>query len=334
MNNKRTSSRRRFLTITGLAGLSGLSAHARPDEAASPNWNWNGVLFGADVSICLHGLKSEKNAKELSRLCFDEMRRLERMFSLFLPDSTICRLNRHGCVEDCPEEFVELVSEACRLHRLTSGAFDITIQPLWKVMDDHDFLSGPMSDALFSNALSKVNGKHVRVEGRRVWFSKPNVGITLNGIAQGFITDAVTDLLHSHGVERALVNMGEYRAIGSHSVGRPWNLGIRAPDAATDAPLIDSLSLMDNQALSVSGGYGYAFDSRQRYHHLLHPGTGKNMPADRSIAVTAPRATLADALSTACAVQDDAAAQSLCSKLKCGLRIYRGKRCLVDHPVR
>lgn len=292
------------------------------------------MLFGADVSVSLHGLASEKQAKELSKRCFDEMRRLEQMFSLFAPDSLICRLNRQGLLEDCPDEFAELIAKSNELHKLTDGAFDITIQPLWKAMDDHDFLTGPMADERMKDALSKVNGKHVRVEERKVWFSKTGMGITLNGIAQGFITDAVTRLLQDHGVERALVNMGEYRAIGSHPEGRQWNLGIRAPEAGDDAAMIDSLSLKRGQALAVSGGYGYAFDSDQRHHHLLHPGTGMSMPADRSIAVTAPTATLADAVSTACAVLDDAAARQLCSTLKCDLQIYRGTTRLPQEATR
>jgi len=53
------------------------------------------------------------------------------------------------------------------------------------------------------------------------------MAITLNSIAQGYITDAIADMLRNEGFERAVVDLGEYRAIGRHPDGRPWRIGIR-----------------------------------------------------------------------------------------------------------
>ena len=36
------------------------------------------------------------------------------------------------------------------------------------------------------------------------------MSITLNGIAQGYITDKVTEILANFGISNTLVNMGEY----------------------------------------------------------------------------------------------------------------------------
>ncbi|MDA0813454.1 MAG: FAD:protein FMN transferase [Verrucomicrobia bacterium] len=318
------TSRRRFLAITGLAGISGIASSVWCRNFLPPRaqWQWKGVLFGADVSIDLHGIENAALARDLTQRCFIEMRRLEQIFSLFVPESCICRLNRDGHVSNCPLEFVALVTEACRYHSLTHGAFDITVQPLWKAMDEHNFLDGPLDAAQRDAALAKVGGDRVRIQADRVSFTDPDMAITLNGIAQGFITDVIAELLLRNGVDQALVNMGEYRAIGSHPQGRPWHLGIRNPGDLSDAEVMDSVPL-ESGSLAVSGGYGYVFDPSQRYHHLLNPHTGENLPADRSIVVTAPNATMADALSTACAVIDDDAAHALCRELACGLRIYR-----------
>ena len=56
------------------------------------------------------------------------------------------------------------------------------------------------------------------------------MSITLNGIAQGYITDKVTELLASFGISNTLVNMGEYRALGSKNNGEDLKIGIRNPD--------------------------------------------------------------------------------------------------------
>ena len=320
---KRT--RRRFLSITALAGLSGATfASLRPREKGSvPAWAWHGVLFGADASINLHGIGSESTARELTESCFSEMRRLEQMFSLFVPESVVCQLNRKRIFRDCPPEFVELVAEAKRMHRLTDGAFDVTVQPLWETLNGHDFQSGPIPKELIEAALSIVDGDKIDIAGRTVALGEPGMAITLNGIAQGFITDRISEHLRRNGVRQALVNMGEYRAIGLHREGRAWELGIRPPGMEVQDFVIDSMPL-ENRALAVSGGYGYTFDARGRRHHLLHPRTGVNEPAERSVAVIAPSATLADALSTACGVIEDDAACDLCSRLDCEIRIYRG----------
>ncbi|MEZ5324790.1 MAG: FAD:protein FMN transferase [Verrucomicrobiales bacterium] len=320
--NARRTSRRRFLTIAGLAGVSAVTVGCLR-KSTLPAWTWNGILFGADVSISLHGMPSEQRARSLSEQCFREMRRLERMFSLYLPDSAICRLNTHGLLRKCPAEFIALVKESLRLNKLTRGAFDITVQALWKTMDEHDYCIGPPSDTLLSAALSKVSSDHVRIDNDTISFGQPGMAMTLNGIAQGFITDRVADLLRDQGVERSLVNMGEYRAIGHHPEGRAWNLGIREPGASFGGALLDSVPLEEDRALAVSGGYGYTFDPNRKHHHLLHPQTGENMPTDRSVVVVAPTATIADALSTACAVLDDEAAHSISRDLNCELRIYR-----------
>ena len=55
------------------------------------------------------------------------------------------------------------------------------------------------------------------------------MGVTLNGIGQGYITDRVVDLLRAGGIEHALVDMGKTRAIGGHPTGGPVVRGARRP---------------------------------------------------------------------------------------------------------
>ena len=57
--------------------------------------------------------------------------------------------------------------------------------------------------------------------------SPPGMAITLNGIAQGYITDRVADLLRNEGFDQAMVDLGEWRALGSHPDGRPWRAATR-----------------------------------------------------------------------------------------------------------
>ena len=59
-----------------------------------------------------------------------------------------------------------------------------------------------------------------------------------------------------------------------------------------ELPLVDA-------ALATSGGYGTWFDPAHRHHHIFDPATGRSAHRHATVSVTAPRAMVADALSTA-----------------------------------
>ncbi|HEV2672567.1 MAG TPA: FAD:protein FMN transferase, partial [Gemmatimonadales bacterium] len=86
-----------------------------------------------------------------------------------------------------------------------------------------------------------------------IGFSRAGMAITLNGIAQGYISDAIADMLRNQGPESAVVDLGEYRTIGHHADGRPWHIGIRD---GRDFDSIDRVVDLEDMALAVSGGYG------------------------------------------------------------------------------
>jgi thiamine biosynthesis lipoprotein len=115
------------------------------------------------------------------------------------------------------------------------------------------------------------------------------MALTLNGIAQGYITDRVADLLRSYGFDHVLINMGETRALGSKLDGVPWNIKINNTNEVL--PLAD-------QAIATSGGYGTPFGATGQHHHLFSPGTGRSTSLWTSMSVIAPTATMADGLST------------------------------------
>jgi thiamine biosynthesis lipoprotein len=115
------------------------------------------------------------------------------------------------------------------------------------------------------------------------------MGLTLNGIAQGWITDRVADLLRAAGVTSSLVDMGEIRAVGDAG-GHPWRVAVE-PDGAI-------LALAD-RAVATSAADGFRFDAAGRFGHILDPRTGAPAAAAARATVTAPDAATADALATA-----------------------------------
>ncbi len=298
----RNVTRRRFITITASAVGAALippvtmigSAHGQiPDQLAGQAQYWRGIALGAEASLTLNG-HDPSRARIAIDAALDEISRLEKVFSLFRDDSALSRLNRDGVLEAPPLDLVVCLNEAKRYWRVTNGAFDATVQPLWALYGEHFSTSGAdphgPQDTDIAVARSLVDFGSVSLASNEIKFAKPGMALTLNGIAQGYITDKVTDLLRLHGFDHVLVNMGEIRALGGKADGTPWQVAINRTDQIVD---------IRNQAIATSGGYGTRFDEAGRYHHLLNPLSGRSANQWSSISVIAPTATMADGLSTA-----------------------------------
>lgn len=288
--------RRRLITIAAAAAGTALAGRtARADDAV----RWHGSALGAQVSIEIHH-PDRAAAERLVRQSLAEVRRLEGLFSLYQPGSAICTLNRAGVLAAPDPDMVKLLRTALAFAELTGGAFDPTVQPLWQLYASH-FSSpsadpnGPAADKL-AQALAKVGHDGLLVSPDRIALLKHGAGLTLNGIAQGYVTDRVVDMLRGAGLSTTLVDMGEVRAIGARPDGKPWQVGLA--DADRPGRLGATVAIVD-RAVATTAGAGFRFDRAGRFTHLFDPRTGRSPARYRSVSVIAPTATEADALSTA-----------------------------------
>jgi FAD:protein FMN transferase len=313
--------RRRFIRISGAAaGMALLPAAGEAVAAAVTDTKpqlriWRGVALGADAMLQLHH-PDPAEADRIIGACLAEVSRLERIFSLYREDSALCRLNRDGFLDHPPMELVELLSRSWEFSRMTGGAFDVTVQPLWELYAKHFSArdpdpSGP-SRAAIEATLERVGYKALSVEMERVSFGNPGMSVTLNGIAQGYITDCIVDLLRERGIDRSLADMGEIRAIGPRPSGDPWIVGLEDP--RVPGHVAEPVEIV-NQAVATSGGYGTQFDTAGRFNHIFDPATGATSSRYLGVTVIAPLATTADALSTAFSLMPLVRTQAIVSRL-------------------
>jgi thiamine biosynthesis lipoprotein len=293
-------SRRRFVSIAAIAG--GLCLLPQRPGAALTPVRWQGIAMGADASITLYH-PDPPLAQRVIAAARAEIERVEAVFSLFRRDSALVRLNRDGRLDRAPPEFHALLAEARAMSVLSDGAFDVTVQPLWSLYETHFSRagadpSGP-AEAAIRAAAAKVGWADLASGAEAVWFRRPGMAATFNGIAQGFVTDRVAALMRAEGFADVLLNLGEWRAWGGHPDGRPWRVGVADPLAP--AALLDTIALRRG-AVASSGGYGTMFEPSGRFHHLFDPTRGRPSPCWAGVSVIAPTATLADALSTTLAV--------------------------------
>ena len=285
--------RRRFIKImaTSVAGLS-LGQSLRASNVVPVSWQ--GYALGSEGQFTLYTDTPSKTKAVLDR-CLAEIRRLESLFSLYDDQSELSTLNRLGRLQNPSAEWQPLLDAVDQAHDLTDGLFDPTVQPLWRAYHSHFEKHSDSEFELDAGTLSKVGWQKVHYDTSEIQFSSAGMSLTLNGIAQGFITDRVTEVLRDAGYTQVLVELGETRALGLHPEQRPWQIGIKD---ALNPDQISEIAELDNQALATSGGYGSTFSKDGSYHHLIHPRTGRPTDQWKSLSVIAPTATQADALST------------------------------------
>ena len=294
--------RRRFVSVMAAAVIAPLASSRGLGGHVVQTFDWEGIALGAHARLSLQH-PDESAAKSAIAACLEEVARLETIFSLHRADSTLARLNACGHLDDAPVDLRLLLGETLMLAERSGGAFDPTIQPLWALYARHfsrpdaDPL-GPPKDAL-ERAKALVGWHKVEIEGAAIRLRAPGMAVTLNGVAQGYISDRVGDLLRARGFENVLVNMGEQLALGPKWDGTAWRVGIADP-ANPEIALVELP--LSRGAIATSGGYGYHFDPAGRFTHILEPRTGAPARQWASVTVVADRAATADALSTALSV--------------------------------
>lgn len=295
--------RRRFIGIScAAAGLSLLPFHANATTQKN-TLIWQGFALGAPAKIILHH-PDKRAAVALLRQVRAEIAHLEGIFSLYRPDSELASLNRSGALAMPSPELVELLEKCHDFWEKSGGLFDPTIQPLWACLAqhfsaEHAAASGPSAQEL-QQAQSLIGFDAVRFSKDRIVFTRPHMAMTLNGVAQGYITDLITQLLASHGITNTLINLGEYRTLDNQPDGTPWQIGIA--DLETDLQP-DAMLALSGNALATSGSAGFRFDAAGRFNHLLNPkaASENNLSASlyQRVTVIAPDAASADAWATA-----------------------------------
>lgn len=290
------TTRRRFLMIAAAAMATGTAA-----RAAAP-YVWQGSALGARATIRL----THPQAAEITARAAAEIERLEQVFSLYRADTALARLNAQSRLEAPPFELLECLSLSGSVHHATGGLFDPTVQRLWQAHAEAATAGRGLTASERQTALALTGWEGVSLNDSAITL-RPQMALTLNGIAQGYIADRVAALLTAEGLTDILIDTGELRALGGQPQGGDWPV--------TLAPEGRKLGLA-NRALATSAPLGTVFDAAGKVGHILNPATGEPAPAVwQAVSVSAPSAGLADALSTAaCLMPDRATIESALSR--------------------
>ncbi len=261
--------------IGGFTSFSGCRAEGREEVL------WRGILFGIEVSIRFRELLTA-DAKALGEEAHALARKKEAIFSLWDENSELRRLNRDGKLTAPSQDLFKALQLAKELHQKSQGLFDPSVHSYLEWLKAELAEGRDPTSAEKKKRRSLVDFSQVQITRQSVTLP-PGGELSLNGIAQGYITDAVHDFLKPR-VSSALVNFGEYRVIGQ----RPFPVEIRGTQE----------SWMLDRALAVSSGSGQRLTTISKENHLIDPFSGDSPPSRRIVAVEAETAWLADALAT------------------------------------
>lgn len=241
---------------------------------------------------------------------FDEMHRLENLWSVYRLNSEISRINTLAGREPVmvSAETLDVLEAAIVLARRTHGACDPTVGPLLRLWGS-ERKNGLIPDyAQIAWIRQRVDYRLVRLNRRdnSVYLPRLGMSLDLGWIGKGFALDHVLRhvVVASPAISAIALDFGGQLLFWDRDEAPVRRIHVDVPGLAYDRlPLME---LRRNTSVSTTSNaerFTVLHDRRtgapQRVGHILDPRSG--IPADglESVSVTASNATDADALSTA-----------------------------------
>ena len=313
-------SRRGFLRIVASLGIAGFTGNLLlQDRKKAHKVQQTRLIMGTFTNLTLIApdWQTAAAAERAIDACFKRMSELEALLSRFQPASQVSQLNRTGSLDNPHPALLHLVRQSLQISQASAGAFDITILPVLALYQDYHARAGSLPpENEVEMARLKVDFQRMEIEQDRIGFSLPGMGITLDGIAKGYIVEVGVQQLRQHGFSDVLLEAGgDLVASGWRDESTPWQIGVQPVRPGSES-LATRFSLHD-KAAATSGDYWQPFTPDYTQHHILDPHTGRSSPALASATVIAPNLTLADALATTLMVLDAEQGEALAKSLGC-----------------
>jgi FAD:protein FMN transferase len=250
-------------------------------------------------TVCEIRVWAASSADALSAFAagFDEIERLDGVFSNYRDDSELAYVNRTAAetpVELSPD-FWQLTCRALHWWKLSRGTFDITVGPLQKAWGFCDGEPRLPSARDLASAREQVGAEKLEIRRRTIRFRRPGIELDFGGLAKGYAADQAARQMRQARASAVLVNLGRSSlcAAGEHlpsavdqvcvpartrpssglAVGE-WPVLIS--DATTVARESSCLVLRSGWSLATSGSCEKSFRSPDGrvLTHIIDPRTG------------------------------------------------------------
>ena len=260
--------------------------------------------MGCPCELRFHAETEDAFARTVER-CLREIRRFEKKYSRYRPDSVTARINRAAGRRSVPidAETASILKYAQACHEQSGGRFDITSGVFRHVWHPHR-TTLPRTEELDA-WVARVGWDKVRYSERRACLPRAGMELDFGGVVKEYAADAAAVVARRDGIRHGLVNLGgDISIVGPQADGRPWPIGIVHP-LETDSA-IATVSLGEG-ALATSGGYERFIEiDGKRYSHLIDPRTGWPVDGLLSVSVVASQAIVAGSIASIALLQPPA----------------------------
>ena len=213
---------------------------------------------------------------------YNTIHQLEKIANYYDPASELASVNRTASVSPVvlSEELFGMIDLCLEYNTKTLGCFDVTIHS-----DNYD------QNTIHSVCLS--------AESRSIFFQRKGVTINLSGFLKGYALERVKDILKAHGINNALINMGNSSvlALGNHPAGLGWKIDFGNQPGLEPKNKEQSILLI-NECLTTSGN-----NSAER-KHIIFPQNGELIEGIKEVAVVTQSGAIGEILSTSLFVAD------------------------------
>mmetsp|Transcript_3114 Transcript_3114/g.9516 ORF Transcript_3114/g.9516 Transcript_3114/m.9516 type:complete len:761 (+) Transcript_3114:90-2372(+) len=278
-----------------------------------------GVAMTVPYTILVAAPESER--ENIENIVQGVFNLVDLTFNNWNSKSEVSELNKlvAGKNMDVSLDLASLMDIIDRLHYLTGGRFDPTIETLgnfWRQKLDTQGQAPKQAECSHLKYAIGWQEKVVR-KGFKVTLKNTNTALDLCGVAKGHAIDLLTDALVNAGYTSCYVDWGaDIRAAGQHPSGRSWRTVVMSPpelrrlfklwaidslqDVLTEE---DAAYVVDLADLAVATSGDYFSIHKYGYHHIINKSTMEAMKASPtsvgSVSVFAKSCAVADGIATA-----------------------------------
>lgn len=201
------------------------------------------------------------------------------------------------------------MNEALRSGRCAAIDDPILLDALIRIDDAREATAG-LFDPSVDARHGAIGWNDIRLDRRAMTIAcDAPIALDFGGFGKGYALDRAVLALREAEVDCALLSAGEssIAVVGEHPLGGAWSFAI--PDPRDAGQMLVEVALID-EALSISATIGGGIDAPERAA-VLRPGDAAAIVAPRTAVVVDRSGAMAEMLSTALIVADDAAARRL-----------------------
>lgn len=257
-------------------------------------------LMGSRFDITVVA-KDSSEANSYIDVAVNEISRIENLISSWDPNSQTSKINDNAGIKpiEVDRELFDLIQRSLTISKLTDGAFDISYASMDRIWKFDGSMTQMPSDDDITSSVSKVGYQNIELNDANstIFLKLKGMKLGFGAIGKGYAADKAKSLLIEKGAVSGIINAsGDMTTWGKQTNGEDWKVAITNP---LDKNKAFALLPITNGAVVTSGNYEkYVNFDGKRYTHIIDPRSGYPSTGIISVTVFAPKAELADALST------------------------------------